>query len=282
MMNKKIIFFIIILLTTLLLLKKEEQIQNHFSKIVLPLKEKYINITTGVSEYIEKYTEQAQTIENLKEENLLLRKYLYKQKSIIIQLEQYSKVKFETFSTNKDILSVQTISYVKFNDFSRINLNNAEKLEDEKIYGLIQKNVAAGIAIKENNLLEGILLSNPKCQFSTFIGEKKMPGIAKGIDENTMEINFIPKWSKINIGDKVITSGLDNIFLANIPVGTVKNILTRSTYKTAIIDTYADILHPNYFYLVKKVPIQIYDINESKKLVDQNISNPLSRKKREH
>lgn len=281
-MNKKIIFFLIILLIALLLLKKEDEIQSHFSKMVLPLKEKYINITTGTSEYIEKYSTQAITIEKLKEENLILRKYLYKQKSTIIQLEQYGKVKFKTFSTNEDILPVQTISYVKFNDFSIVHLNNEDKLKDEKIYGLIQKNVTAGIAIKENGLLQGILLSNPKCQFSTFIGEKKMPGIAKGIDENTMEINFIPKWSKINIGDKVITSGLDNIFLANIPVGTVKNILTRSTYKTAIIDTYADILHPNYFYLVKKVPIQIYDINETKKRVDQNLSNPLSRKKREH
>ncbi len=281
-MNKKIIFFIIILLVALLLFQKEEEIQNHFSKMVLPLKEQYVNSKTSASEYIEKYTSQAQTIEKLKEENLLLRKYLYKQKSTIIQLEQYNKVKFKIFSTNEDILPVQTISYTKFNDFSRIHLNHEEHLKDEKIYGLIQKNVAAGIAIKENGLLEGILLSNPKCQFSTFIGEKKMPGIAKGVDENTMEINFIPKWSKINIGDKVITSGLDNIFLANIPVGTVKNILTRSTYKTAVIDTYADILHPNYFYLVKKVPIQIYDINESKKLVDQNISNTLSKKKREH
>jgi len=282
MMNKKIIFFIIILLIALLLLKKEEEIQNYFSKMILPIKENYINTSTKANEYIEKYTSQAETIENLKEENLLLRKYLYKQKSTIIQLEQYSKVKFETFSNNKDILPVQTISYAKFNDFSTLHLNHGEKLIDGKIYGLIQKNVAAGIAIKENDLLEGILISNPKCQFSTFIGEKKMPGIAKGIDENTMEINFIPKWSKINIGDKVITSGLDNIFLADIPVGTVKNILTRSTYKTAIIDTYADILHPNYFYLVKKVPIQIYDINETKKLVDQNLSNPLAKKKREH
>ncbi len=279
-MNKKIIFFIFILLIALLLLKKEAEIQDQFSKMVLPIKEQYVNLSTGVNENIEKYNSQAKTIDSLKEENLLLRKYLYKQKSTINQLEQYSKVKFEVFSTNEDILPVQTISYSKFNDFSTVYLNHGENLKDEKIYGLIQKNVAAGIAIKENGLLEGILLSNLKCQFSTFIGEKKMPGIAKGIDENTMEINFIPKWSKINIGDKVITSGLDNIFLANIPVGTVKNILTRSTYKTAIIDTYADILHPNYFYLVKKVPIQIYDINETKKLIDQNLSNPLSRKKR--
>jgi len=90
------------------------------------------------------------------------------------------------------------------------------------------------VAIKNRDHLEGILLSNEKCQFSTFVGKDRMPGIAKGIDEKTMEINFIPKWSKISVGDRVVTSGLDNIFLANIPVGIVSEVLTRSTYKTGL------------------------------------------------
>ena len=85
-----------------------------------------------------------------------------------------------------------------------------------------------------------------------------------------MEINFIPKWSKISIGDRVVTSGLDNIFLANIPVGTVTKILTRSTYKTALIKIDANVLHPDYFYLVKKVPINIYDLNTSKQELETN------------
>ncbi len=117
-----------------------------------------------------------------------------------------------------------------------------------------------------------MLLSNEKCQFSTFVGEDRMPGIAKGIDEKRMEVNFIPKWSKISVGDKVITSGVDNIFLANIPVGVVSEVVTRSTYKTAIIETYADVLHPNYFYLVKKVPIHIYDTNTTLLINDSNSS----------
>ncbi|NOZ91538.1 MAG: rod shape-determining protein MreC [Epsilonproteobacteria bacterium] len=263
-MNKKVVFFIIVVLASLLFFRKEEKFQNAFSVIALPIKNTYRNITNSVNDTIDQYISQSNSIKNLKKENILLRKYLYNQKSTINQLEQYSKVRVKKLDANKNVLHIQTLSYKKLNDFSYIYLTDDDgTLKDDKIYGLIQKNVVAGIAIKKDNRLEGILLSNEKCQFSTFIGKNKMPGIAKGVDEKTMEINFIPKWSKISIGDKVVTSGLDNIFLANIPVGVVSKVLTRSTYKTAIIKTYADVLHPNYFYLVKKVPIQIHDLNKT-------------------
>jgi len=265
MMNKKLIFVILISLASLLVFQKEEKFQENFSFISIPVKKVYLNITNSISDSIDKYISQSNTVDNLKKENILLRKYLYNQKMTINQLEQYSKSKVKKYDKNDNVLRIQTLSYKKLNDFSYIYLTSADgnNLKEDKIYGLIQKNVVAGIAIKKDNRLEGILLSNEKCQFSTFIGQKKMPGIAKGIDERKMEINFIPKWSKITVGDKVVTSGLDNIFLANIPVGVVAKVLTRSTYKTAIINTYANILHPNYFYLVKKVPIQINDINET-------------------
>lgn len=265
MMNKKVIFSIIVLTAALLFFKEEEKFQENFAVISLPIKNIYLDMTNSITNTIDKYISQANSIESLKKENIILRKYLYNQKTTINQLQQYNKVRVKKFDTNPNILRIQTISYKKLNDFSYIYLTNIDKtLKEDKIYGLIQKNVVAGIAIKtDNKKLEGILTSNEKCQFSTFIGKKKMPGIAKGIDEKTMEINFIPKWSQILIGDKVVTSGLDNIFLANIPVGTVSKVLTRSTYKTAIIKTYANVLHPNYFYLVKKVPIQIHDLNKT-------------------
>jgi len=264
MMNKKVIFLITVILFSLLFFRKEEKFQESFAVVSLPVKNFYLNIKNSINDSIDKYISQAKSIDKLKEENILLRKYLYNQKITINQLEEYNRVKSEKFNTDDNIIRIQTISYKKLNDFSHIYLTDGgANLKEDKIYGLIQKKVAAGIAIKKNNILEGILLSNEKCQFSTFIGKKKMPGIAKGIDEKTMEVNFIPKWSKISVGDKVVTSGLDNIFLANIPVGVVSKVLTRSTYKTAIIKTYADILHPNYFYLVKKVPIQIHDLNKT-------------------
>ncbi len=254
------IFFIVL---GILLLRQEKNFQDKFAIISLPIKEYYLQFTNTVKESRDKYIRQVESIEELKKENILLRKYLYQQKITIIQLEQLTQFNEKKFNNHNNILRVQTISYKKLNDFSQVYLTNANELGEDKIYGLIQKNVAAGIAIKKNNTLKGILLSNPICQFSTFIGKDKTPGIAKGIDAEYIEVNFIPKWSKINIGDKVLTSGMDNIFLPNIPVGEVTNIITKSTYKTAIVKTYADVLHPNFFYLVKEVLQQQNDTNNS-------------------
>jgi len=254
----------------MLLLKKEEHFQEKFALITLPVKETYLTISNSINTSIDKYLFQSDNIESLKKENILLRKYLYQQKLNIIQLQQLHLQNEEGLNHYKNILRVQTISYKKLNDFSQIYLTKGEELKKDKIYGLIQKNVAIGIAEKNEGPLKGILTSNPKCQFSIFIGENKTPGITRGIDAQSMEINFIPKWSKINIGDKVVTSGLDNIFLPDIPVGIVSKVITKSTYKTAIIKTYADVLHPNFFYLVKEVLTSEKDINKTKELTDIN------------
>jgi rod shape-determining protein MreC len=269
--NRLFILFIFIALT-IFLLRKVESFQDNFAILTLPMKQSYLELSNSFDNSINKYLIQAQSIEKLKDENLLLRKYLYQQKTNLIrikQLNQYNEKKFNNF---ENILRVQTISYIKLNDFSQIYLTKSEELEEDKIYGLIQKNVVAGIALKSEGPLKGILLSNPICQFSTFIGDKKTPGIAKGIDAQSIEVNFIPKWSKVKVGDKVMTSGLDNIFLPEIPVGIVSNILTKSTYKTAIVKTYADVLHPNFFYLVKEVLHESEELNTSKIKLEHNAS----------
>ncbi len=270
MKNSKFIFLSIFIITIIFLLRKEDSFQDKFATATLPIKESYLNIANSIKDSKDKYLEQAESIEKLKDENLLLRKYLYQQKIKIVKLEALHKYNEEKFNLHENILRVQTISYKKLNDFSQIYLTKGNELKEDKIFGLIQKNVVAGIAIKTDEPLKGILLSNQECQFSTFIGEKKRPGIAKGIDAKHMEINFIPKWSEINIGDKVVTSGLDNIFLPNIPVGIVTKVITQSTYKTAIIKVHADVLHPDFFYLVKKVVHKPIDINISATTSDEN------------
>ena len=269
MKTSRLILFILFFSLGIFLLRQEENFQDKFALISLPIKKYYLQLTNSIKESRDKYLRQAESVEALKKENILLRKYLYQQRITIVKLQQLSQFNEKKFNDYKNILRVQTISYKKLNDFSQIFLTKSSELGEDKIYGLIQKNVAAGIAIKENGTLKGILLSNPICQYSTFIGKDKTPGIAKGIDAENIEVNFIPKWSKISVGDKVLTSGMDDIFLPNIPVGEVTNIITQSTYKTAIVKTYADVLHPNFFYLVKKV-LQENDNNSSLNKLENN------------
>lgn len=275
MKTSRLLLALFFILLALFLLKRGEMFQDKFASVILPVKEYYLEQSNSIKNSIDKYLTQSKSIEALKSENIILRKYLYQQKIEIVKLQQLTEFNEKNFNHHKNILRVQTISYKKLNDFSQIYLTQGEKIGKDKIYGLIQKNVAAGIAIKDKGSLKGILLSNPTCQFSTFIGEKKTPGIAKGIDAQNIEINFIPKWSKISVGDKVMTSGLDNIFLPNIPVGVVNNIITRSTYKTAIVTTYADVLHPNFFYLVKEVLHKRKDLNLTQLKLDHNITKEL-------
>ena len=270
MKTSRLVIFVLFILFGIFLLRQEETFQDKFAIISLPIKEYYLEITNSIKDSTDKYLKQAESIKELKKENILLRKYLYQQKINIVKLNQLTQFNEKKFNNYNNILRVQTISYKKLNDFSQVYLTKSNELGKDKIYGLIQKNVAAGIAIKENGTLKGILLSNPICQFSTFIGKDKTPGIAKGIDAENLEVNFIPKWSTVKVGDKVLTSGMDNIFLPNIPVGEVTNIITKSTYKTAIVKTYADVLHPNFFYLVKEVLQQQSDTNSSQIKPDNN------------
>jgi len=272
MKTSRLILFLIITFLIVFLLKKEEKFQDNFAVLTLPLKERYLNFSNSMHHSLNQYLNQVETIKTLEDENILLRKYLYQQKIELITSKQFNQYNENKLNGFENILRVQTISYRKLNDFSQIYLTQADTLGEDKIYGLIQKNVVAGIAIKENETLKGLLLSNPICQFSTFIGKDKTPGIAKGIDSESIEVKFIPKWSKIKVGDKVMTSGLDNIFLPEIPVGVVTNILTKSTYKTAIVKTYADVLHPNFFYLVKEVLHEVEDFNTTKMKLENNLT----------
>ena len=64
-------------------------------------------------------------------------------------------------------------------------------------------------------------------------------------------VDFIPSWIKVQEGDNVITSGLDNIFFEGIEVGVVESIIDKDGYQRATVRPSADTLHPEYFWVVE-------------------------------
>ncbi len=55
---------------------------------------------------------------------------------------------------------------------------------------------------------------------------------------------------KIKVGDKVKTSGLDQLFYEGIPVGIVQSFKQSQGYQTAVIKMYADTLDLGYFHML--------------------------------
>lgn len=268
MKTRLVIIVILLLILTVLLTRNDERITNALLNIINPIKQHYKNFTQDIEDKSESYLFQKESIEKLTHENRILRQRLLEQTHYIKQVKNIYSVlpQLERFPS-QNISITDTISYVKLNSFSQILLTKPNNLREKKLYGLIQKNVVAGIAQVKNNQLFGYLTSDKKCRFSVFVGDLKAPGIAEGLQQNEMQIKFIPKWYDIKEGDKVVTSGLDAIFFENIPVGIVSRTELHSSYKVAYIKTYSDIFHPKTFFLINDAAVNLtdnFDSNETR------------------
>ncbi len=251
MKTRLVIIAILLLMLTVLLSRNDERITDTLLGAINPIKQSYKNFTQNLENKSHSYIFQKESIEKLSRENRILRKRLLEQMHYIEEVKNIYKVLPELSRLPVSAIAiVETISYVKLNSFSQVILTKPKGLSKNKLYGMIQNNVVAGIARVRSNQLYGYLTSDEKCRFSVFIGNKKAPGIAIGQETNEMVIKFIPKWHNIQIGDKVYTSGLDDIFFADIPVGVVKKVEIQSSYTVAYIKTYSDIFHPKTFFLI--------------------------------
>jgi rod shape-determining protein MreC len=269
-MKSRVIFVLILLVVLFILITRSNHtVQDTILNFITPIKQNYKRLTQSVKNRGKSYIFQKENIQKLTKENKMLRKYLLDQTHYLQQVSDlYKKIPSLEKLPHRSMELVNTVSYIRLNSFNEIMLTHPKKarLEHNRLYGLIQNDVVGGTAILRGDHLYGYLTSNARCRFGVFVGKNRSPGIAEGLDKNTMVIKFIPKWAKIDVGDKVETSGLDGIFFANVPVGVVKNVKIENSYKTAYIKTYNDTLHPNYFFLITDSTPYLasaYDKNET-------------------
>ncbi len=249
-MKKRSLLLLIILTVLFVIFTKYNGISKSFLlDFINPIKVAYLKVTNISDSYLK----QQENILRLQEENSKLKKLLIEQSNYIEQLSKiYKLIPSLVKKPYKNIYIVNTISYVKLNKLNELMLTTPTnfKFQEKKPYGLMQNDVASGIAQYRSGKLYGYLLSNPKCTFSIIIGNKKVSGIAQGDNRGGMTIKFIPRWSKIQIGDVVKTSGLDNIFFPNIPVGTITDIKLLDRYKEAKVKVFANLAKPSVFFLI--------------------------------
>ena len=194
MKTRIIVIIILLLVLTVLLTRNDERIADTLLNIVNPVKQKYKNVTQNIEDKSHSYIFQKESIEKLSSENRILRKRLLEQMHYVEQVQNIYKVLPQLSRLPVHNIDIsETISYVKLNSFSQIILTKPKGLVEDKLYGLIQGTVVAGVAKQRSNQLYGFLTSDDKCRFSVFIGNTRAPGIAIGVKKKPDDYQIYSK-----------------------------------------------------------------------------------------
>ncbi len=252
-MNKKFFFFLLFLFVLL------GSTINYSKAIQKPINQVLNNFKLSYKDFLESFRNTIEKHFNQAEEILLLKQQLQRcqRKSLLNiqyknELNDLYKIDHSSFKNMPDVVLVKAISYKKLGDMNKIWLDVPD-YNSSKIYGLVYNNVVAGIVIADEGMPLALLNHDPKSSYAVFIGKENAPAIVHGENEKTILATFIPMWYNIQVGDEVITSGLDNIFFKGLKVGKVLSISSSQGYKNAIIQPYYNFETTNYFYMIQKV-----------------------------
>ena len=215
---------------------------NHNIKMV------YIQKKMDIESIINQHLNQTKTIKNLQLElqnKHINNIYIFKLKQEIKKINNFNS----KYINKENINIARSLYFEKLNIYTRIWLDTNKN--DDSINGLISNNnIATGIVKLKNNKPIALLNQDEKCNYGVYIGKENALGITHGIkNSQNILIKFIPLWNNINIGDEVITNGLDNIFFEGLKVGKVIKIIKRINHLEAIVKPYASSTAQSYYII---------------------------------
>ncbi len=248
MFKKKTLFFLFYILTTFLLLTYQgvKGPIEPFYYINYPLN--YINET--VSFTFNKIKEYLKTSTVIREENERVKEEL---RTLKIKHQLYEEVLKEN-ERLKELLSFKdsVINYVTTAKVIAGNPNNWNytlTLDKGSLDG-IKKDMAvntlnglAGKILYVNRHYSTVLLiTDPNSSVAVRQRESRINGILSGKGMYKCELKYIPNDEDVEIGEELITSGLDSLYPSGIPVGRIKSVRkgTGDFFQTISVEPYID------------------------------------------
>lgn len=252
-MNKELLGFLFIFVAFFTgALYYTNTIQGPFISLVNGIKSSYLNVTTYIGEGIDEHFYQQETIQKLRVQNRLYEKNHLMMHQFANELNELFKENNTSLKLNPEVELVRALSYAKFGDTNKVWLQMHD-FNSSKIYGLVHKELVAGIVISRHNKPLALLNGDVKSSYAVYVGEENAPGIVHGNNGKNLVLDFIPTWMKIRVGDEVETSGLDQLFFKGLKVGRVISISQAQGYQNAIVEPYFDATQPEYFHVIKEV-----------------------------
>ena len=208
----------------------------------------YVDMKMRIQEKIDEHFSQKEEIQRLRAENQTLQKSAVLSIAFASKLSDLLKEHNSTAGYHPNVAMVESIGYANLNDYGKVWLK-FDAFNKNKIYGLLQQGYAAGIVVENDGHPQGLLLSDPKAIFAVYIGNQKMQGVAQGNRKEVL-VKYISQWLQPQVGDEVITSGLDQIFFEGIKVGVVTEVIDEESSKTVVVKPYVTTHVPSYMHVI--------------------------------
>jgi len=218
----------------------------------LALKSSYRDSVESIQHTVDEHFNQQATVQDLRQKNRFYEQELLELHQIADEYQKLLQEHNSSFKTTPQTHLVRTLSYVRFGDPHRVWIE-MEKFDPKKVYGLLYRGYAAGIVVSNNKRPIALLNGDVKSSYAVNVGASQAPGIVRGNNGRRLIVEFIPTWIPISVGDEVLTSGLDRIFMAGLKVGRVVSITKASGYQSAVIEPYFYGKNPAYFHVITQV-----------------------------
>ncbi len=216
------------------------------------VKSTYLDLLGTIEATFDQHFRQQETIIALQNKNRFYEKELLTLHQVADEYQKLLQEHNSTIATSPDAILVRALSYVRFGDPHRLWIE-MEPFDPKRVYGLLYRGYAAGIVVAKENRPIALLNGDPKSSYAVNVGTSLAPGIVRGNSTRRLIVEFIPTWIPISVGDEVLTSGLDRIFMAGLKVGKVISIDKASGYQSAVVEPYFYGKNPAYFHVITQV-----------------------------
>jgi len=113
-----------------------------------------------------------------------------------------------------------------------IQLDRGERDGIRKNMGVITPDGVVGKVVESYpNASQVLLLTDKESGVGAMLADSRVQGPVGGQGEPLLVMKYVPNDDTVNLGDRVITSGMDRIFPRDLPVGTVAEIKSGNQFK---------------------------------------------------
>ena len=239
--NKNFILFLTLFSFSLILIFSNSRYHN---SLVLnstnSLTGKIFETTNSISSYLNLKNEN----ESLNEENTELKKLIYN-----YSISSGDSIKYEVFNSK-----VIKNSYALNNNYLTINIGNIDSISEDM--GVVSNKGIIGITDRiSKNYSRVISVLNTKLNLNAKLKKSNHFGILNwnGLSYSTIQLVDLPKQTKINIGDTIITGGNSFIFPEGVLIGNVSSFKLDDTqnYIEAEVNLFNDMTNIKNIYVIK-------------------------------